>query len=469
MLLPALRRRPSDVPSRRGSGSRRRRLTALLAATATGVAAAVAGGALTAPAQAANRVTPGSFTGYGFDQCATQSQEVMDAWLHGSPFWAVGVYIAGDNRACQDPLTNQQHLTSEWVSTQLRNGWRILPVTVGPQASCYDNPKKKIRIEDDPADNYAAAREQARLEARDTVREARALGIAQRSTLWYDLEHFDITGEPCRESALHFLSTWTKVLHNLGYVSGVYSNASSGIKMLDDADASRPGTFTMPDAVWIARWNGQATVEILDEDGNPAYIRPTSWMPHRRVHQYRGDHDETHGGRTVTIDSNYLSLGRGTRARKAAPSCGVQVDFPRYRRLVRGQRHEQVKAAKCVLRSKRLYDGAMGAFFNLRTQRAVARFQAAQGLRVTGRLTRGTWTSLLSSGPAPVTKIGSGGNQVRRVQRALNAATHAGLPVTGIFDAATTRAVRAYQTERGLRRTGVVSVDTWSHLHRGLL
>ena len=121
----------------------------------TSLLIAVAGLAVVAaPAEAANRVTPGNFTGYGFDQCETQSQEVMDAWLTSSPYWAVGIYIAGENRHCGDD--RQVHLTAEWVSTQLANGWKLLPITVGPQAPCYVNPKKKIRIYNDPANDFAA-------------------------------------------------------------------------------------------------------------------------------------------------------------------------------------------------------------------------------------------------------------------------------------------------------------------------
>ncbi|HEY0772527.1 MAG TPA: hypothetical protein VGD51_00475, partial [Nocardioidaceae bacterium] len=80
-----------------------RRVSSRAVVLSTTVATAVAGTlALSAPAEAANRVTPGNFTGYGFDQCETQSQEVMDTWLTSSPYWAVGVYIAGENRHCGD-------------------------------------------------------------------------------------------------------------------------------------------------------------------------------------------------------------------------------------------------------------------------------------------------------------------------------------------------------------------------------
>ena len=57
---------------------------------------------------------------------------------------------------------------------------------------------------------------------------------------------FDHTNLHCRESALAFLSAWTTRLHELGYVSGVYSSVGSGIKMLDDARVNRPGAFSCP-------------------------------------------------------------------------------------------------------------------------------------------------------------------------------------------------------------------------------
>jgi peptidoglycan hydrolase-like protein with peptidoglycan-binding domain len=66
-------------------------------------------------------------------------------------------------------------------------------------------------------------------------------------------------------------------------------------------------------------------------------------------------------------------------------------------------------------------------------------------------------------------KIGSGGNNVRRVQRALNAAVAAGVSVDGIFGPSTTAAVRKYQAGVGLRRTGVVASDTWEKLQTGKL
>ena len=64
------------------------------------------------------------------------------------------------------------------VEFKLRNGWRLLPINVGPQASCYHNPNKKLRIQADPTNNYATARKQGRNAAVATIRMASRIGVA---------------------------------------------------------------------------------------------------------------------------------------------------------------------------------------------------------------------------------------------------------------------------------------------------
>jgi peptidoglycan hydrolase-like protein with peptidoglycan-binding domain len=434
----------------------RARLRRSVSAAATAVAICLTGMTLAAaPAYAGNRVTPGNLTGYGFDQCVAPSQEAMDTWLTRSPYWAIGIYISGDSRACPD----QPNLTRQWIATQLRKGWRLLPLTVGPQAACNSRYKKATRIDSDPADHYAAARAQGRSEAATTVRAARALGIAAHSTLWYDIEAFSISGDRCRESAIAFLSGWTKRLHTLHYVSGVYSSAASGIKMLDDI-VDRPGPNAMPDRVWIADWNGKADIYS-------AYVRSTTWMPHRRVHQYRGGHSETYGGVTINVDSNFMSLGRGSVAPKAPRACGVGIDLADYHRIGRGDRGAEVKALHCLLKRKGSYDGGMHGWFKDRTVAAVRTYQRSHHLPATGVVSLRTWVTLLSSGGRPVLKYGSVGEAVRRVQRAMNAAVDARLDITGVYTRTTVQAVRAYQRAVQIAPNGVVADSTWAGLAAG--
>ena len=69
---------------------------------------------------------------------------------------------------------------------------------------------------------------------------------------------------------------------------------------------------------------------------------------------------------------------------------------------------------------------------------------------------------------SPVVKVGSTGGDVRRLQRALNAANETTrLPVTGVFDGFTDRALRAYQARNGLEVSGVAGTETWGALARG--
>jgi peptidoglycan hydrolase-like protein with peptidoglycan-binding domain len=437
---------------------RSQRALGRLVAVAVAALATVASGLVTAPASAANVVTPGSFTGYGFDQCLAPTQASMNAWLRHSPYWAVGIYVSGDSRGCP----SQPNLTPEWIATQLRKGWRLLPITLGPQAWCTTRERylHQVRINPDASNGYRKARRQGRAEAAKTVGVASRLGIAPGSTLWYDIEAFDISQNRCRESALSFLSAWTRKLHRLGFVSGVYSSAASGVKMLDDAQALRPGTYAMPDQIWIADWNGRADV-------NSSYVRSSSWMPHRRVHQYRGGHNESYGGVTINIDNNWLDLGTGSRARRERHCDGVDVDFASYPRIRRGAEGALVTAAQCLLKEQGGYDGELTGVFDEALVDAVRAFRAEHEMAARASITRTVWTALLSAGRRPLLKYGAASGDVRRLQRALNAADSAELAVTGVFEGRTTAAVKRYQGDHRIARSGVVLPALWRLLQSG--
>lgn len=423
-------------------------------------AAVVTPGAVVLGSAPADAATPGSFTGYAFDACHTPSQTAMDVWRERSQYSGIGVYIAGINRACPD----QPNLTKAWVSQQTRKGWRLLPLTVGLQASCDPSSKTRgKRIDPDPAGGYASARAQGRSEARSTVIASRALGIAKGSTQWFDIENFDISKKKCRESALSFFSGWTKKLHALGYKSGVYSSASSGIRMLENARVQTPKKYALPDQIWIGDWNGKANTRS-------SYISDNGWMPHKRVHQYRGGHDEKYGRVRINVDSNFMDVGRGSVAPRATPHCGVQVDFPGYFLRRRGDRGKQVAAAQCLLKRQHVYHAHANGRFKHSTVKAVKRFQRKHPpLAVTGTINRRTWTVLLTHGGTPLMKYGAANNAVRRLQRGLNAANTEHLDVTGVFEATTRSAVKRYQHAHRLPKTGVVTDDMWALLRKGAI
>ncbi|GAA1940480.1 hypothetical protein GCM10009815_39050 [Nocardioides marmoribigeumensis] len=433
----------------------------LLAMLATATLLVVAAGLPSSAGAAVVRgPDPGSGFGYGFDACDAPSQRAMNAWNQHSHFSAVGIYIAGMNRAC----SSQPHLDRRWVRTQKARGWKLLPLVVGRQASCAPRGLYRgKRISPRPAGLYRQARGQGADAARGAARAARHLGIREGSVLWFDLEGFDTTRTHCRRSALHFVSGWSRQVRRDGFRSGLYSSAST-LRMLGPARAY-PDVFSLPGYLWFAHWNGRATVATK-------YLSNNHWMPHRRVHQFRGGHSERHGGRRLVIDSNYYSVGQGIWIGKEQrrSHCGVRISYGRYETMRPGARGPGVRAAQCVLRDGRHYRGRLTGRYDRRTTRAVRHFQAVHPrLRATGVLTRGTWTALLSRGDRPALKYGSQGTAVRRLQRALNAATRASVAVDGIFGLGDARVVERYQRRHHLPATGVVSARTWRLLQRGNL
>ena len=291
----------------------------------------------------------------------------MDAWLRSSPFLGVGIYISGASRGCR----HQPNLSPRWVRTQLANGWRLLPITLGPQAWCTTRERylHQVRINPSSRASYSKARAQGRAEARKTVRAANRLGISRGSTLWYDLEAFPISRHDCRESALSFLSAWTRQLHRLHFVSGVYSSAASGIKILDDARARATRSRTR-----CPTGSGSPTGTAARTPPR-ATCASAGWQPHKRVHQYRGGHPERHGGVTINIDRNWVDLGRGSWIGREPAHCKGKAtyNFRRYRTLDIGARGAQVRTVQCLLVGKKRYAGKVDGVYDAGLGAAVKR------------------------------------------------------------------------------------------------
>ncbi|HEY7429921.1 MAG TPA: glycoside hydrolase domain-containing protein [Streptosporangiaceae bacterium] len=235
---------------------------------------------MAAQSRAAQPVPGGAtnYTGKGFDACTAPRPKAMRAWLAHSSYNAIGIYIGGSDRACPQPV-----LTNGWVVRRAAAGWHFFPLYVGPQVSFGE-----ISVH--------SAASQAVRSARDAVAAARSLGFRPGSPIYYDMESYS---PKRRRAALTFFSSWTTKLHALGYRSGIYSSSNSGIS--DLAKNYHGGVYAMPNVIDVARWNGVANTA----DPN---VPASAWANHHRIHQYRGNVTQTHGGYTITIDQDYLDI-----------------------------------------------------------------------------------------------------------------------------------------------------------------
>ncbi|HEU4946743.1 MAG TPA: glycoside hydrolase domain-containing protein [Kribbella sp.] len=230
-----------------------------------------------------NAASATRYTGLAFDTCTAPTVAQLTAWK-ASPYRGVGIYIGGANRSCAQP-----QLTSSWVTTVSRLGWRLIPIYMGPQAPCTFR-ANAVKI------SASTAATQGRNAAADAVAKAKALGIVGGSAIYGDMEHYDATNTSCRSAVLTFLSAWTKELHRVGYLSGVYAHLNSGAQHLTQVYNST--SYARPDALWIARWDLSSA--LTGWSGIPnAY-----WAVNQRAKQYRGDHNETYGGVTLNIDND---------------------------------------------------------------------------------------------------------------------------------------------------------------------
>ena len=221
--------------------------------------------------------------GLAFDACTAPSRAAMQAW-QASSYDGVGVYLGGSNRTCSQP-----NLTATWVTAVSAMRWRIIPIYMGRQAPCTFRPNAV-----EFTSTTAAAH--GKSDAADAVAKAKALGMLPGSAIYGDMEHYDVTNASCRTAVLRFLSSWTKELHRLGYLSGVYAGLNSGARHLTEAYSST--SYARPDALWIARWDGVASLSGW------AGIPDSRWSGQQRGKQYEGDHDEVHGGVRINIDSD---------------------------------------------------------------------------------------------------------------------------------------------------------------------
>ncbi|MDO4253514.1 MAG: N-acetylmuramoyl-L-alanine amidase [Rothia sp. (in: high G+C Gram-positive bacteria)] len=138
-----------------------------------------------------------------------------------------------------------------------------------------------------------------------------------------------------------------------------------------------------------------------------------------------------------------------------------------YPQLYPNSRDPAVKNAQRELIRVGYNPGFIYGTFCPQTVLALKLFQVSLGIRADGILSEQSWCALLAAGPRPRLLIGSRGEDVLRVQRALNARQLAGLAEDAEFGLATLDAVRTYQRRTGLTPDGIVGSKTWALLHKG--
>jgi hypothetical protein len=265
------------------------------ATTFSGTSSASGGGTTSARS---GPVTPfdTTYSGLGFDACTAQPLTTMATWFSSSPFKAANMYIGGASRGC-----SQANLTADWVTQTIAQGWTLIPTYVGLQASCSSYPNKI-----DPA--QAAA--QGAAGADDAVAQLNALGLGLGNPVYFDMEAFSYSNAACLAATRTFLGAWTDRLHQLGYVSGIYSSSNALAAVVFDKTSTTtkvPTTsMTAPDAIWFARWPTDSKTQPGDPTLTDKAIPSQYFANHQRIHQFRGGHQETFGGITVNIDSNSL-------------------------------------------------------------------------------------------------------------------------------------------------------------------
>jgi hypothetical protein len=233
------------------------------------------------PASMAEAAT--TVTGDAFDTCEAPSLSEMSAWLNSS-LSSMNIYIGGANQAC-----GNGNLSSGWVSSVEALGWKLIPTYVGLQAPCVAQAGLATI---DPAQATA----EGASGADDAVARAKVLGLGPSTPIYFDMEGYG-NDPACVNAAQGFLSAWSAELHANGYLAGVYGSSASTVA--SEAAVYNNPSSTHIDDIWFGNWNGTPNIY-----GDP-FFPDSDWPSHHRLHQYLGGHNETHGGVTLNIDSDY--------------------------------------------------------------------------------------------------------------------------------------------------------------------
>lgn len=259
------------------------RLTTLVAAVL-----ALAGTALAGPAAyAAGPPAPAPGTHLMMDTASAPALSTVQSWQAASPYSAIGVYLpvslAVDNR--YDKV--QANLNASWVSAVRAGGWQVLPIYVGRQAP----DKCTTRSFHYMSNKASTAAAQGRAAADDAAASAKALGLSAGAPIVYDMEAY---GSGCSKAVRAFYDGWTRRLHDLGRMSGIYGSRNSTIT---DVAALPAHGQASPDVVWVATASGQPQTASLPPLPDGTYAG-------KRLNQFELGVTRTYAGKSINIDES---------------------------------------------------------------------------------------------------------------------------------------------------------------------
>jgi hypothetical protein len=217
---------------------------------------------------------------WGVDACGINTTARASAFWNNTPYSNIGVYIGGISASC--PMNS-----ASFMSALVAQGWQIMPLWVGPQASCSSFAHRM-------SSNATTAFEQGKTEAHSSYLRLQSLGMSVDNTpVIYDLENYDTTNTTCLNAAKAFIRGWVTQAHvPTAQKSGVYGSAcASGLSTFASLSPA-------PDFITGADWDNVKSVRSM------SCISSSSWTGSRRHKQYRGDHSETWNGVTISVDSD---------------------------------------------------------------------------------------------------------------------------------------------------------------------
>lgn len=242
--------------------SRRRRWAASLAPLALLVA--LAGQLVSVPP--AGAVLPGPVVeqGEGFDTSALPPTSDMSTWWTTTTYYAIGVYIGGENFSGTSP-------NHAWLASVMTDSWDVWLLWVGPQSACTSGYGTF-------SNNPTTAQNQGEAQAQAAVAAATADGFGDEY-LVYDLEGFDTGNSACVTAAQSFINGFEYEVHTVLHEHGaVYGSSCSSDLTAYTAHSN------VPEAIFPADY------AYSDYATSPLQCIPnTDWDHNQRVHQWSGN------------------------------------------------------------------------------------------------------------------------------------------------------------------------------------